>query len=161
PGDGGCGMCRRTMNLLKRAGVKRIRRVIGFVVVLVPALYFVPIPTIFFIVCGALDVSRHQRISYELIEKYFMGNGIGTWLLSPINLLADLFSYRNILKYKLDDLPAEHRAEIEACVRAFVDNGDLIKAHVADKLPNTKRCMLTFKWYNEIQLTELPIPAFE
>src|SRR5215471_18994409 len=90
----GCRTCRGTMSLLTQSSVKRIRRVAGLAIVLVPALYFVPIPTAVFILCGVLDVSRHKRISYELVEKYFMGNGIGTWLLSPINLLADLFSYR-------------------------------------------------------------------
>lgn len=99
-------------------------------------------------------------MTYEMIEKYFMGNGIGTWFLSPLNLIADLFSYRNKGKYSFADLPAEHRAEIEACVRAFVDNGDAIKSHITNTIGDNKRCMLTFKWYNAAQPTELYIPAF-
>jgi len=149
------------MNFLKQPGVKRVRRVCVLAIFLVPALYFVPIPTVILILCGLLDVGRHRRIRYELIEKYFLGNGIPTWILSPINLLADLLSYPNLHRFKLVDLPDEHRAEIQACVRAFVDNGDLIRAHVADKLANTKRCMLTFKWYNAPQTIDLRIPAFE
>src|SRR5713101_8475268 len=73
--------------------IKRARRLILFAIVLATALYFIPIPTLIFVVCGALDVSRHRNIRYELIEKYFTGNGIGTWFLSPFNLIADLFSY--------------------------------------------------------------------
>jgi aspartyl/asparaginyl beta-hydroxylase (cupin superfamily) len=149
------------MNFLKQPGVKRVRRVGALAVFLVPALYFLPIPTLILILCGVLDISRHRRIRYELVEKYFLGNGIPTWLLSPINLLADLFSYRNLRRFKSTDLPDEHRAEIEACVRAFVDNGDLIKAHIAGKLADSKRCMLTFKWYNAPQTIDLRIPAFE
>jgi aspartyl/asparaginyl beta-hydroxylase (cupin superfamily) len=149
------------MSFLKQPGVKHIRRVVVLAVFLVPALYFVPIPTIILVLCGVLDVSRHRRIRYELIEKYFLGNGLPTWLLSPINLLADLFSYRNLHQFKLADLPDEHRGEIEACVRAFVDNGDLIKTHIASKLTDTKRCMLTFKWYNAPQSIDVRIPAFE
>lgn len=149
------------MKFLKHPGVKRVRRVAVLALFLLPALYFVPIPTLIIVLCGVLDVSRHKRIRSELIEKYFFGNGIPTWLLSPINLLADLFSYRNLRRFKLADLPDEHRAEIQACVRAFVENGERIKAHVADKLANTKRCMLTFKWYNAPQTIDLRIPAFE
>jgi beta-hydroxylase len=149
------------MKLLSTPGAKRVRRIVVFGIFLVPALYFVPVPTVILVLCGVLDISRHKRLRYELIEKYFFGNGIPTWLLSPVNLLADLFSYRNLRVFKLADLPEEHRAEIQACVHAFVDNGDRIKAHVADKLSHTKRAMLTFKWYNAPQKVDLRIPAFE
>jgi aspartyl/asparaginyl beta-hydroxylase (cupin superfamily) len=146
-------------SILKRTGIKRVRRIIVLAIVLAAALYIAPIVTLIFVVCGALDVSRHRRITYELIEKYFMGNGLVTWLLSPFNLLADLFSYANKGQYSLADLPAEHQGEIEACVRAFVENGDAIKAHVANTIGQNKRCMLTFKWYNAKQETGLKIPA--
>jgi aspartyl/asparaginyl beta-hydroxylase (cupin superfamily) len=141
--------------------LKRFRRFSLAFIVLAPALYFVPIPTIFYLVCGALDVSRQKNVTVELIEKYFMGNGILTWLLSPINLLADLVSHRNKLVYRLEDLPPDHRKEVETCVRAFVANGDRIKEHVTKKFGQSKRCMLTFKWYAEPQSTELKLPEFE
>jgi aspartyl/asparaginyl beta-hydroxylase (cupin superfamily) len=140
---------------------KRVRRVAIAVAVLAPALYFLPILTLFYLCCGALDIARQKNINAELIEKYFMGNGLLTWLLSPLNLLADLLSYRNPLVYRIDDLPAEHRAEIETCVREFIGNGDRIKAHVAQKFGQSKRCMLTYKWYDAPQATDLRIPAFE
>src|SRR5271156_2197571 len=110
--------------------IKRARRLILFAIVLATALYFIPIPTVIILVCGVLDVSRHRKVSYELIEKYFTGNGIGTWFLSPFNLIADLFSYRNKGQYALADLPETHRDEIEACVRALVDNRENLKAHI-------------------------------
>jgi aspartyl/asparaginyl beta-hydroxylase (cupin superfamily) len=141
--------------------LKRARRVIGLLIILVPAFYFAPIISTIFVVCGAIDVARHRNLTYELIEKYFMGNGLATWLLSPLNLLADLVSHRNIGVYKLEDLPSEHRHEIETCVREFVANGDRIKAHMAQKLAQAKRGMLTFRWYDVIQDTEIRIPAFE
>jgi aspartyl/asparaginyl beta-hydroxylase (cupin superfamily) len=149
------------VSILKRPGVKRVRRILALAVVLTAAVYFAPVPTLIFVACGLIDVGRHKKIRYELIEKYFMGNGVGTWLLSPINLLADLFSFSNKGKYKLEDLPAGHRAEIESCVRAFVENGDLIKDHIAKTIGQNKRCMLTFKWYKTVQATQLRIPAFE
>ena len=141
--------------------IKRARRAILFVIVLGAALHFIPILTLILVVCGALDVSRHRKITYDLIEKYFMGNGVGTWFLSPLNLLADLFSFRNKGQYALADLPESHREEIEACVRALVDNGDEIKAHIARTLGQNKRAMLTFKWYDAKQTTDVKIPAFE
>jgi aspartyl/asparaginyl beta-hydroxylase len=140
---------------------KRLRRIAVGTVVLVPALYFFPLITLFFVVCGLLDVSRHFRVTPDLAEKYFLGNGIGTWMLSPVNLLADAFSARNLGKYRLEDLPDGHRAEIEACVDAFKANGELIKRHVTEALGEKKRGMLTFKWYAKPQNISLDIPAFQ
>jgi beta-hydroxylase len=140
---------------------KRVRRFAIALVVLVPALYFAPYVTLFFLFCGALDIGRHFKITPDMAEKYFLGNGIPTWMLSPLNLLADMLSARNLGMYRLEDLPAEHRAEIEACVKAFVDNGDLIKARVAEVLGDKKRGMLTFKWFARQQDITVRIPAFE
>ncbi|MFB9267404.1 aspartyl/asparaginyl beta-hydroxylase domain-containing protein [Bradyrhizobium erythrophlei] len=140
---------------------KRARRIAVALVVLVPVLYLAPRFALFFLVCGALDIRRHFKITPELAEKYFLGNGIPTWLLSPINLLADLLSARNLGAYRLEDLPAAHRAEIEACVKAFVDNGEVIKARVAEVLGDRKRGMLTFKWFARPQDITMRIPAFE
>ena len=144
-----------------RVNLKRIRRFSLAFIVLIPALYFLPIPTIFYLVCGALDIGRQKNVTVELIEKYFMGNGVLTWLLSPINLLADALSHRNKLVYRLEDLPPDHRDEIETCVLEFVANGDRIKEHVAKKFGHSKRCMLAFKWYDAPQSTELKFSAFE
>src|SRR6202012_4737286 len=140
---------------------KRMRRIAIGLVVLAPALYFAPYVTLFFLFCGALDIGRHFKITPQMAEKYFLGNGIPTWLLSPVNLLADVLSARNLGIYRLEGLPAEHRAEIESCVKAFVDNGDLIKAHVnamMGGLGEKKRAMLTFKWYAKQQDITVRIP---
>jgi beta-hydroxylase len=140
---------------------KRARRFAIALIVLVPAFYFAPYVTLFFFICGALDISRHFKITPEMAEKYFLGNGIPTWLLSPINLCADMLCARNFGTYRLEDLPKTHREEIEACVKAFVDNGDLIKARVAEVLGDKKRGMLTFKWFARQQDITVRIPAFE
>jgi aspartyl/asparaginyl beta-hydroxylase (cupin superfamily) len=144
----------------RQLGMKSARRIVLFVVILTAAFYFIPIAALIFVICGALDVCRHRKVTYEMIEKYFMGNGTPTWLLSPLNLLADLLSHPNKGKYSLADLPAEHRAEIEACVHAFRDSREAIRTHIAATIGQSKRCMLTFKWYNATQTTQLNIPAF-
>jgi beta-hydroxylase len=153
--------CAMAKSLWKRASVKRARHVVVAAAVLTPAMYFVPMLTVFMIVCGVIDVRRHKKITCELVEKYFLGNGLLTWMYSPLNLLADLLAHRNRVIYKLADMPADHRREIETCVRGFVDNGDRIKAYVAGSLARNKRCMLTFRWFNTTQAPALRIPAFE
>src|SRR5262249_33659676 len=130
---------------------RSIRRVAIAAVVLIVAFYFFPLITLFMIVCGLLDFSRHFEITPKMAEKYFLGNGVPTWMLAPTNLMADILSPRNLGTYRLEDLPDEHRAEIEACVNAFKANGDLIKRHVAEVLGDKKRGMLTFKWYAKPQ----------
>jgi aspartyl/asparaginyl beta-hydroxylase (cupin superfamily) len=149
------------MNIGKQPWVKRTRRIGTTAVVLAVGFYFVPLITLIFIACGVLDVSRHKKLSYEMLEKYFAGNGLFTWVLSPINLISDLFSYRNLLVYKLSDLPPAHRQEVETVVREFVNNGDAIKAYVAKSLAGKRRGMLTFQWLNAPQEIALKIPAFE
>src|SRR5260370_41075989 len=83
---------------------KRARRLAIALIVLVPAFYFAPYLTLFVIACGALDISRHFKVTPDMAEKYFLGNGIPTWLLSPGNLLADMLSARNLGMYRLEDV---------------------------------------------------------
>lgn len=129
--------------------------------ILVPAGWLLPVPTAILVGCGVIDVLRHRHISVQLLEHYFAGNGILTWILSPINLLADLLSYRTPGVCGFDDLPATHCAEIEACTQALIENAALVKAHVASSLATHRRGMFTFKWYNQPQAPALHIPAFE
>lgn len=149
------------MAIWNAANKKRLRRAARTAAVVLVAGVFAPVMTLALVLCGVLDVCRHRKLTPELLEKYFSGNGIVTWLLSPVNLLADLFSYRNKGQFALADLPPEHRAEIEACVRAFRANGERIKAHVAATAGDSKRSMLAFKWYNTPQSAGLHIPEFE
>ena len=145
----------------KHPAVKRARRVAVLVAILAPAAWFVPIPTAIIVACGVIDVLRHRRITVRLIEQYFTGNGILTWLLSPINLLADLLSYRTPGICRLDDLPPAHRAEIVACTGALTANAAAVKAHVANSLAENRRGMFTFKWYDQPQAPTLRIADFE
>jgi beta-hydroxylase len=149
------------MSIWKNRAVKRARRIVMIAVVLVPAAWFIPIPTAILVACGVIDVLRHRRITVRLVEQYFTGNGILTWLLSPVNLLADLLSYRTPGICRLEDLPASHRSEIEATTRALTENAALVKAHVAKSLAANRRGMFTFQWYDQPQSPELRIPGFE
>jgi aspartyl/asparaginyl beta-hydroxylase (cupin superfamily) len=145
----------------KSRAARRVRRVAILAMVMAPAAWFAPIPTSLLVACGVIDILRHRRITVRLVEQYFTGNGILTWLLSPLNLLADLMSYRNRGPSFFAGLPAAHREEIEACTRALTDNAGLVKAHVAKSLAGSRRGMFTFKWYGQPQSPELRIAAFE
>lgn len=128
---------------------KRATRVLRIVVPLAILLYLVPVITIFFLVCGLVDVGRHRRITKPIAKLYFTGNGIPTWLLSPLNLFFDLISFRNKYIYRLEDFSDEERAEIEDVLKTFEDNRDAIIADVKEKMGDKKRGMLFYKWYDK------------
>jgi beta-hydroxylase len=139
---------------------KRLKRIARTGAVVAVAGWLAPWPTAILVACGVVDVCRHRHITAELLEKYFTGNGIATWLLSPVNLLADLFSHRNRRPLAVDDLPAEHQQEIAACVRAFSANGERIKAYLAATAAGRKRSMLVFRWFGTAHPSGLQIPEF-
>jgi len=139
---------------------KRLKRIARTGAIVAVAGWLAPWPIGILIACGVIDVCRHRHITAELLEKYFTGNGIATWLLSPVNLLADLFSDRNRRRFALNDLPAGHQQEIEACVRAFLANGERIKMHLADMADGQKRTMLVFRWFGTTQPSALKVPEF-
>jgi aspartyl/asparaginyl beta-hydroxylase (cupin superfamily) len=141
--------------------LKHARRFILFAVFAAAAAYFAPLIGLAFLLCGVLDVFRHKARSLELIDRYFLGNGVLTWVISPINLLADLFSPHNPGVYRLENMPAEQRGEIETCTRAFVANRDRIKEHLSGVSAQSRRTMLTFKWFGTPQQIDLRIPEFE
>ena len=94
-------------------------------------LYFVPTLTVIFFILGLIDVSRNRPITFELLKKYFFGNGVLTWVISPFNLLIDLisFPFRNRGVYELDDFPEEHRSEIVEMLEVFKRKPELLDEH--------------------------------
>ena len=149
------------MKIWQRPKDGHLKHFLIFAAILASALYVAPVVTLVLLACGVADVGRHRKITYALIEEYFMAKGLVTWLLSPINLLADLLSYRNRGTIGLEELPAGHRREIEACVTGFIEHGQSIKAHMEGKMTGNKRGMLTFKWYTKPQDISLNIPEFQ
>jgi aspartyl/asparaginyl beta-hydroxylase (cupin superfamily) len=137
------------------------RHIAIFALLVGPAAWFAPIPTLAMLACGALDVGRHRKITLALLEEYFTGRGLLTWALSPINLLSDLFAWRIRRPVQLEDLPDDCRREIEACVAAFLENGAPIKGAVRPHVEGAGRVMLTFKWFNKALPSPVSIPAFQ
>ncbi len=111
--------------------------------------YFVPVVTVVWLGAGLIDVMRNKRRDALLFERYFIGNGILTWLLSPFNLLVDLICYRNKGVYKLEDLPAEWRDELESVLTVFRQRKDEILANIDRTFETGRRGMYVYTWYGK------------
>jgi len=142
----------------RKLALRRVRHWGLWGVVVGLGLWLAPIPVLLLLVCGGLDVVRHRRLDGDILEEYFTSKGLVTWLLSPVNLLADALSAggHGILRY--EDLPEGHRREIDACVAAFLEHGPAITARIAET--EGQRAMLTFKWFDVPSETGLDIAAF-
>ena len=97
---------------------KPVRRVAQILLIFVPLAYFFPKFMLFFFLCGLYDVARNSALDFSVIDQYFCGNGVFTWVLSPFNVLMDLLSLPYINKgvYKLEDLPKPYQDEIKALI---------------------------------------------
>ncbi|NOR79670.1 MAG: hypothetical protein GQ529_02370, partial [Methyloprofundus sp.] len=47
---------------------------------------FLPEVMLFYVLCGVYDVSRNSHIDGRMLYRYFFGNGVPTWALSPFNI---------------------------------------------------------------------------
>jgi hypothetical protein len=137
-----------------------LRRVLVPACVLVPLAYFFPKIVLFYAICGAYDVGRNRPINAETVRRYFIGNGFGTWLLSPLNCLLDLLSlpYVNKGVYRLADLPPGHQDEIKRLIDAANSAG--LVTQLQERSKENQRTMLFFRWYGLNINTSVSVPAF-
>lgn len=137
-----------------------LKRVLLPVVVFLPLGYFFPKLMLFYAVCGIYDVARNRNIDGGVIQRYFLGNGIATWLLSPFNILLDLLClpYTNKGVYKLEDLPPSYQAEIRRLIDTAMKQ-NLVR-QLEERSKDNQRTMIFFKWYGVNVNTFLNIPAF-
>jgi len=138
-----------------------LRRVALPIAVWLPAAYFFPKITLFYFICGAYDVSRNHPLTLSTIRRYFMGNGVLLWALSPINVLLDLFSlpYVNKGVYRLEDLPRHHQDEIERFVKA-TNEADLVQKS-EEQVKRHNRAMIFWRSYGVKVDAPVEVPAFE
>jgi beta-hydroxylase len=110
--------------------------------------------------CGLADVLRNRRRTFSTLNRYFTGNGIVTWFLSPFNLVMDMLSlpFRNKGIYQLSDLPQPYQEEIKAVIDA-AHQRDLVGLLEA-KMVGQKRGMIFFKWYGKNVQTSVEVPEF-
>ncbi|WP_395090200.1 aspartyl/asparaginyl beta-hydroxylase domain-containing protein [Armatimonas sp.] len=109
---------------------------------------------------GIYDLSRNRKIDASVVKRYFLGNGLFTWLLSPINTLLDLLSLPYVNKgiYKLEDLPATHQAEIKRLIEAAYKENLVEK--LAETIKENPRTMFFFKWYGQDVKNSIDVPSF-
>ena len=137
-----------------------IKRTLKRVVPLALAIYFIPYVFAVCVAVGLVDVLRNRRRTYSTIDRYFAGNGIFTWLLSPFNLLLDVLClpYWNRGVYRPGDLPLGHQAEIDALIAA-AHRRDLVGA-LEGQMAGKKRAMIFFKWYGKNIQSSVDVPEF-
>ena len=92
------------------------------------------------LLCGLIDVSRHKTMNLKLIKEYFLGKGFLTFILSPLNLFADLLSFRNLHTFKIEDLPIGHQDEINAAVSLFDKNAKEIADRFKENIEDIELC---------------------
>ena len=122
--------------------------------------FFFPKLTLFYAVCGLYDVTRNRPLDWFVLRQYFLGNGVPTWLLSPFNILLDLLTlpYLNKGVYRLEDLPAPYRAEVERVIE--IAKRENLVGQLEARTKELERTMIFFKWYGENVDTFLDTPAF-
>jgi len=115
--------------------------------------------SLFYILCGLIDFQRSKRFEAANWKRYFLGNGILTWVLSPVNLFMDLLCRKNKGIYQLSDLPEECQGEIRQLMTTADNKPELI-AELGKRMEEKKRGMIFFKWYGKNVTNTLTIPEF-
>lgn len=128
------------------------------VILTVLFIYLLPKLSAFYLLCGILDFSRNHTYEWSSINRYFFGNGILTWVLSPFNLLMDLISRKNKGIYELSDLPKDYQEEINYLIQTFSEKN--ILDTLKEKMESKKRGMVFFKWYGKNIDTFLKMDEF-
>lgn len=137
-----------------------LRRVIIPFCVFAPFTYFFPKIALFYAVCGAYDVGRNKGLNLSTLRRYFLGNGVLLWMLSPINVLLDLLSSPHINKgiYRLEDMPTGHQDEIKRLMKAAND-ADLVR-QTEERPKEHKRAIILWRYYGVQTEAIVAVPAF-
>ena len=138
-----------------------LRRVLFPVCVLMPFAYFFPKIALFYVACGAYDLSRNTGLKSSTLRRYFIGNGFLVWMLSPINVLLDLLSLPYINKgvYRLEDLPPDHQDEVRRLIQVTND-ADLVR-QLDERSKEHKRAMFFWRSYGVNIESIVNVPAFQ
>ena len=127
----------------------RPRKIILALIALALGFYFVPWLAAFYLAAGLLDVSRNSKRDSELFTRYFLGNGYITWLLSPFNLLVDLFSNRNQRTYTIEDFPEQTQQEMRGLIKTCETRRDDIIAQCDKAFESGRRGMFVYRWFGK------------
>ena len=139
---------------------KQLKYLRNALIILLPAGYFFPKITLFYVICGLYDVMRNRNLDFSKVAQYFFGNGLLTWVLSPVNIVLDLLTLPYINKgiYRLEDLPKDYASEVQSLIdSAYKANlvGQL-ESHIQD----ISRSMVFFKWAGKNMDAIVDVPAY-
>jgi len=129
--------------------VKTIRKTAIAVLLLALGFYFIPILTTIFILCGLIDIMRNDQKDWTLFDRYFLGNGLFTWLLSPFNLLVDVLCYRNPGVWEPEQFPEDYQREIDEILDVFKARKNEIIADIDANFGTGRRGMYVYQWYGK------------
>jgi len=140
--------------------LRTAKKVLKRTVPLALAIYFIPWVLATYVVLGLIDVMRNSQRTIRTLDRYFAGNGVFTWLLSPFNLLMDVFClpYWNRGIYRLQDLPAGYQAEIQSLINAASERN--LVGMLEAKMTEKKRGMIFFKWYGKNIDASVSMPEY-
>ena len=141
-------MTKQTFKTLRKAAIAVLLLALGF--------YFIPILTAIFIVCGLIDIMRNDQKNWKLFDRYFLGNGLFTWLLSPFNLIVDLLCYRNPGVWKPEQFPQDYQREIDEVLDVFKARKDEIIADIDANFGTGRRGMYVYQWYGKHKIDNVP-----
>ncbi|WP_163268235.1 aspartyl/asparaginyl beta-hydroxylase domain-containing protein [Chelativorans alearense] len=141
---------------MNKKSIKILRKAVIAAAVLAVGLYFIPIITLLYLLCGIVDVLRNDQRNAALFNRYFLGNGLFTWLLSPFNLFIDLISYRNRGVWQLEQFPEAYRREVEEVLAVFQERRDEIIADIDAKFESGRRGMYVYQWYGKQHIDNVP-----
>jgi Aspartyl/Asparaginyl beta-hydroxylase len=138
-----------------------LRRVLFPLCVFAPFAYFFPKIALFYAVCGAYDLSRNKGVNLATVRRYFTGNGVLVWLLSPINIVLDLFCLPYVNKgiYRLEDFPADYQNEVRRFLKV-TDEADLVNK-VEERSKEHRRAMIFWRSYGVKYDTIVDVPAYD
>jgi len=110
-----------------------------------------------YLALGLIDVSRNEQNGEAPVwKRYFTGNGLLTWALSPLNLLMDLLSRKTSGIPKKTDLPVECQKEIDELISVVEREYDQIAKRMESRQAAGTRLMLLYKWYGRQVDTSIP-----
>jgi len=141
-------MTKQTIKTIRKAAIAVLLLALGF--------YFIPIVTTIFIVCGLIDVMRNDQKDAKLFDRYFLGNGLFTWLLSPFNLVVDLLCYRNQGVWKPEQFPQDYQREINEVLDVFKARKSEIIADIDANFGTGRRGMYVYQWYGKHKIDNVP-----
>jgi len=145
---------------MRLAVKKPLTRAAQVLLIFVPLSWFFPKLMLFYFACGIYDVTRNTNLSLEVLDKYFFGNGVLTWVLSPFNVLMDILALPFVNKgvYRLEDLPKTYQDEIRRVIDGAYKQ-DLV-GQLQRRAEAHSRSMFFFKWYGADVDTIIDVPAF-